>query len=75
MKNRIENKGGRITLVSRGKSKANALTSAELDWFEAQVWKFEVCRDIVLTIIGVYRPQYTVRNGNTITMFLEEFTP
>ena len=75
MKNRIGNKGGGIALVSRDKYKVNALTSAELDRFEVQVWKVEVCRDIVLTIVGVYRPPYSVRNGNTVTKFLDEFTP
>ena len=51
------------------------MTLAELDMFEAQVWKVEVCRDIVLTIIGVYRPPYSVRNGNMVTKFVDEFTP
>ena len=34
----------------------------------------EVCKDIILTIVGEYRPQYAVRNGNTVTKFLDEFT-
>ena len=74
-KNRIGNKGGGIALVSRDKYKVSALTSAELDRFEAQVWKVKVCRDIVLMIVGVYRPPYSVRNGNMVTKFLDEFTP
>ena len=75
MKNRIGNKGGRIALVSRDKYKVNALTLAELDRFEAHVWKVEVCKDIILTIVGVYRPPYSVRNGNMVTKFLDEFIP
>ena len=51
------------------------MTLAELDMFAVQVWKVEVCRDIVLTIVGVYRPPYSVRNGNMVTKFLDEFTP
>ena len=47
----------------------------EPDGFEAQVWKVEICRVIVPTIVGVYRPPYSVRNGNTVTKFLDEFTP
>ena len=74
-KNRIGNKGRGIALVSRDKYKVNALAMAELDGFEAQVWKLEVCRDIVLTIVGVYRPPYSVRNCNTVAKFLDEFTP
>ena len=73
--NRIANKGRGIAQVSRDKYKVNSLTSAELDRFEAQVWKVEVCKDIILTIVGVYRPPYLVRNGNMVTMFLDEFTP
>ena len=69
-KNRVGNKGGGKALVSRDKYKVNALALAELDGFEAQVWKVEVCRDIVLTIVGVYRPPYSVRNGNTVTTVL-----
>ena len=75
MKNRIGNKEGGIALVPRDKYKLSALTSAEMDMFETEVWKVELCRDIVLTIIGVYRPPYSVRNGNTVTKFLDEFTP
>ena len=45
-----------------------------MDMFETQVWKVEVCRDTVLTIIGVYRPPYSIRNGNTVTKFLDGFT-
>ena len=64
MKHRIGNKGeGGIALVSRDKYKVDALTLTELDRFEAQEWNVEVCRDIVLTIVGVYRPPYSVRNG------------
>ena len=72
---RIGNKGGGIALVSRDKYKANALILAELDRFEAQVQKVEVCRNIVLTIVGVYRPPNSVGNGNTVPKFLDEFTP
>ena len=74
IKNRIGNKGG-IALVSSDKYKVNALTLAEPDRFEAQVWKVEVYKDIILTIVGVYRPPYSVRNGNMVTKFLDEFTP
>ena len=52
-KNRIGNKGGGIALVSRDKYKVSALTLAELDMFEAEICKVKVCRDNVLTIIGV----------------------
>ena len=75
VKYRIANKGGGIALVSREKYKVSALTLAELDMFEAQVWTVGVCRDTILTIIGVYRPSYSVRNGNMVTKFLDEFTP
>ena len=51
------------------------MTLVEPDRFEAQVWEVEVCKDIVLTIVGVYRPPYSVRNGNMVTKFLDEFTP
>ena len=34
-----------------------------------------MCIDIVLTIVGIYRPPYLVRNGNIVTKFLDEFTP
>ena len=74
-KNRVGNKGGGIVLVSKDKYKVNALALAEPVGFEAQVWKVEICRDMVLTIIRVYRPPYSVRNGNTVTKFLDEFTP
>ena len=74
-KNREGNKGGGIALVSKDKYKVNALDLAEPVGFEAQVWKVEICRDMILTIIGVYRPPYSVRNGNTVTKFLDEFTP
>ena len=74
MKNRIGNKGEGLTLVSRDKYKVSALTLAELDMSETQVWKVEVCRDIVLTIIGVNRPWYSERNGNMVTKFWDEFT-
>ena len=74
-KNRVGNKGGGIALVSKDKYKVNTLALAEPVGFEAQVWKVEICRDMVLTIIGLYRPPYSVRNGNTVTKFLDEFTP
>ena len=74
-KNRIGNKGGEIALVSRDKYKVSALTLAELDMFEAQVWKVEVYRDTVLTIIGSMQSTILSKNGNTLTKFLDEFTP
>ena len=74
-RNRIGNKGGGIPLVSRDKYKVNALTSAELDRFEAKYGKVKVCRHIVLTIVGVYTPPYSVRNGNMMTKVLDKFTP
>ena len=74
-KNRIGNKEGAIALVSSDKYKVNALTLPAPDRFEAQVWKVEVCKDIILTIVGVYSPLYSVRNGNMVTKFLDEFKP
>ena len=74
-KNKIENKVGGIALVSRDKYKVGALTLPELDMFEALVWKVEVCRNTVLTIIEVYRPPCSVRNGNTVTKLTDAFRP